>query len=278
MFGFVVSHKASLTPEELHRYQGYYCGLCKALEKEFGQLERLGLNFDMTFLAIFLSALYEPEEEERSCKCVFHPLKAKPVISTEYVDYAAAMTIALTYYKCMDDWNDERKFFSLKYARILKKSYEKVREKYPRQCKGIEDSLRQLSIIENSKDATADDAINYGGMLMSELFIYKEDFWSNCLRSFGYELGRFIYLMDAVIDYEEDVKKDNYNPLVLMNKKPEEMKEFLEMMIGNATEQFEKLPIVQDANILRNILYGGVWQKYYERVHEKEKANGAGSV
>ena len=121
VFGFVVSHKASLTPEELHRYQGYYCGLCKALEKEFGQLERLGLNFDMTFLAIFLSALYEPPEEERSCKCVFHPLKAKPVISTEYVDYAAAMTIALTYYKCMDDWNDEQKFFSLKYARILKK-------------------------------------------------------------------------------------------------------------------------------------------------------------
>lgn len=278
MFGYIVGNKGSMSKEELGRYQGYYCGLCKALEKEYGQLERLGLSFDMTFLALFLSALYEPEEEQRKCRCIFHPMKEKQTISNEYVDYAAAMTIALTYHKCVDDWNDERKFISCKYAQFLKRSYKKVKETYPRQCQSIEDSLRHLSVIEKDTNATADDAINYGGMLMSELFIYKEDFWSNCLRSFGYELGRFIYLMDASMDYEQDIKKNNYNPLVKMNKKPAEMQVLLEMNIGNATEQFEKLPIVQDANLLRNILYGGVWQQYYEKLHGKEKKNGSGSV
>ena len=273
MFGYIIGHKGSMSQEELLRYQGYYCGLCKALEKEYGQLERFGLSFDMTFLALFLSALYEPEEDAKSCRCIFHPLKEKPVIHTEYVDYAAAMTIALTYHKCLDDWNDERKFLSCKYAQLLKKSYQLVCRKYPRQCQSIEDSLRHLSVIEASPDATPDDAINYGGMLLAELFVYKEDFWSNCLRSLGYELGRFIYLMDATMDYEHDIKKSNYNPLIKMNKKPEEMKELLEFTIGNATEQFEKLPIVQDANLLRNILYGGVWQQYYEKMHEKEKKN-----
>ena len=274
VFGYVIGKKDSMTQEELLRYQGYYCGLCKALEKEYGQLERMSLNYDMTFLALFLSALYEPEETSESCKCVFHGMKQKPIIHNEYIDYAAAMTVALTYHKCLDDWNDERKFTSQQYGKLLQKSYKKVREKYPRQCEDIEKSLWQQGIAEKETDASPDDAINYSGMMLSELFVYKEDFWSNCLRTFGYELGRFIYLMDAAMDYEKDMKKNNYNPLFKMNKKPEDIKELLEMTIGNATAEFERLPIVQDENLLRNILYGGVWQQYYEKVHGKEKKRG----
>lgn len=274
VFGYIVGVKSTMSQDELLRYQGYYCGLCKAIEREYGQLERFGLNYDMTFLALFLSALYEPQDQEKSCRCIFHPMKEKPVIENEFIDYAAAMTIALTYHKCLDDWNDEGKFISHKYAMLIKDSYEKVKAKYPRQCESIERSLWQLSIVEKEKDSIPDDAINYSGMMLSELFVYKEDFWSNCLRSFGYELGRFVYLMDAAMDYEKDAKKNNYNPLFHMNKKPEEIQGLLEMIIGNATEEFEKLPIVQDENLLRNILYGGVWQQYYAKVHEKEKKSG----
>lgn len=275
MFGYIVGHKGSMSREELDRYQAYYCGLCKALEKNYGQLERFGLSFDMTFLALFLSALYEPQEEVHACRCIFHPMKEKRMVANEYIDYAAAMTIALMYHKCMDDWNDERKYVSLKYGKLIKKSYQKVKELYPRQCAGIENSLWQLSIIENDKDSLPDDAINYAGMMLCEVFVYKEDFWSKCLSNFGYELGRFIYLMDACMDYEKDLKKGNYNPLFKMNKKPEEMKELLELTIGNATEQFEMLPIVQDDHLIRNILYGGVWQQYQEKMYsKKEKKDG----
>lgn len=271
MFGYVIANKESLSQEELLRYQGYYCGLCKALEKEYGQVERFSLNYDMTFLALFLSALYEPEEKAATCKCIFHPMKEKPVVYNEYIDYAAAMTIALSYHKCQDDWNDERKFASYKYGKMLEKSYQKVKAKYPRQCESIEKSLWQQNLVEKDANASPDDAINYSGMMLSELLVYKEDFWSNCLRTFGYELGRFIYLMDAAMDYEQDGRKNNYNPLFKMNKKPEDIKELLEITIGNATAEFERLPIVQDENLLRNILYGGVWLRYYEKVHGKEK-------
>ncbi len=274
MFGYVIANKEAMSQEELLRYQGYYCGLCKTLEREYGQIERLSLNYDMTFLALFLSALYEPKEEAERCKCVFHPMKQKPVIFNEYIDYAAAMTVALTYHKCLDDWNDERKLTRLKYSKLLEKSYQKVRTKYPRQCESIEQSLWQQNLVEREPDASPDDAINYSGLMLTELFVYKEDFWSNCLRSFGYELGRFIYLMDAAMDYEKDQKKNNYNPLFKMNKEPGELQDLLEMVIGNATEEFEKLPIVQDGNLLRNILYGGVWQQYWEKVHGKEKKGG----
>jgi hypothetical protein len=106
---------------------------------------------------------------------------------------------------------------------------------------------------------------------MAELFVVEEDFWSNSLRSFGYHLGRFIYLMDATMDYEKDKKTGNYNPLRSMGRQPEEMEDLLNMTIGDATQEFEKLPLVQDAHLLRNILYGGVWQKYYARKDRKER-------
>ena len=105
--------------------------------------------------------------------------------------------------------------------------------------------------------------------MLSELFVYEEDFWSNSLRAFGYELGRFIYLMDAAMDYKKDMKTGNYNPLFEMKKKPEEMEPILGLPLGNAMEVFEKLPLVQDEHLLRNILYGGVWQQYYAKIRGK---------
>ena len=266
MFGYVICNKESLEKGELERYQGMYCGVCKSLERQFGQLERLGLNFDMTFLALFLSALYEPEEKEGTFRCTFHPRRKKPLVENEFTDYAACMTVALVYHKCVDDWEDEKKKSSRLYGKLLKEKYEDIRKRYPRQCQCIESSLEELRKIENTPGVAPDEAVNCSGRMLSEVFVYKEDFWSNSLRIFGYELGRFIYLMDAAMDYHKDLKTNNYNPLFAMHKKPEEMEGILTMAIGRATEQFEQLPIVQDANLIRNVLYGGVWQKYYAKI------------
>lgn len=133
--------------------------------------------------------------------------------------------------------------------------------------------MKNLNEIEKNEAILADEAINSFGRLMAELFVYKEDFWSESLRKFGYNMGRFIYLMDAVIDYQKDKKTKNYNPLFIMNKQPEEMEKDLSILIGNAAEEFEKLPMLQDAGIIKNIIYGGVWQKYYLKVAGKEKAD-----
>ena len=80
--------------------------------------------------------------------------------------------------------------------------------------------------------------------------------------------------MDAAMDYKKDMKTGNYNPLFEMKKKPEEMEPILGLPLGNAMEVFEKLPLVQDEHLLRNILYGGVWQQYYAKIRGKEKTDG----
>lgn len=271
MFGYIACNKGRLTKEEQDRYQSIYCGLCRTLKLRYGELERLSLSYDMTFVILFLSSLYEPEETGREFRCSLHPLSRRQTAENCFTEYAADMTVALAYYKALDDWKDEKKKASRWYGHMLCRAYHEVAQRWPRQCKSIAHSIAELDALEKMKGANPDQAVNCSGKMMSEIFVYKEDFWSNSLRSFGYELGRFIYLMDASMDYQKDLKKDNYNPLSDMGKKPEEMEPILTMPLGNVMEIFEKLPLVQDVNLLRNILYGGVWQQYYAKIKGKEK-------
>lgn len=274
MFGYIECNRSKLSKEEQERYQSVYCGLCRNLKMRYGELERMSLSYDMTFVILFLSSLYEPKEKTTDFRCGIHPLRPRSGVENRFTEYAADMTVALAYYKALDDWKDEKKAGKRWYGDKLKKAYDEVEKAYPRQCKAITDSLQELDFIEQAPGANADQAINCSGKMLSELFVYEEDFWSNSLRVFGYELGRFIYLMDATMDYKKDMKTGNYNPLFEMKIKPEEMEPVLGLPLGNAMEVFEKLPLVQDEHLLRDILYGGIWQQYYAKIRGKEKTDG----
>ncbi len=274
MFGYITCIRSKLSKEEQDRYQRIYCGLCRNLKMRYGELERMSLSYDMTFVILFLSSLYEPAEKSSSFRCAVHPLRVGKDIQNCFTEYAADMTVALAYYKALDDWKDEKKVGKRLYGKRLQNAYRKVEKAYPRQCRAITESLQELDFLEKAPGANADQAINCSGKMLSELFVYKEDFWSNSLRAFGYELGRFIYLMDAAMDYKKDGKTGNYNPLVRMKKRPEEMESVLRLPLGNAVEIFERLPLVQDEQLLRNILYGGVWQQYDIKIRRKEKTDG----
>lgn len=274
MFGTIICNKKELTKEETARYQSIYCGLCRAIKNRYGQMERMSVNYDMTFLTLLLNGLYEAEEGKEAFRCPAHPFREQWAFQNEYIDYAADMTILLAYYKCLDDWKDERKHLHKYFGNHLEKYMQELRSKYPRQTACVAESLSTLEYLEKDWKSIPDEIVNYSGKMLSELFVYREDFWSDALRQFGYELGRFIYLMDAVLDFEHDRKKGTYNPLLVLNQEPKEMESVLMQAIGNATAIFEKLPIIQDAGIMRNILYGGVWQKYDMKVRGKEEEHG----
>ena len=274
MFGYIVCIKDKLDKAELERYQHIYCGLCRNLKNRYGQLHRLNLSYDMTFIILLLSSLYEPEETETSFRCSLHPTSQKTAAENKFTDYAADMTILLSYFKCVDDWKDEGKHLRHWYASLLEKEYQQLKAIYPRQCRSVSSSIQALENIETKDPSQFDQAINLSGEMLSEIFVYHEDFWSTSLKSLGFEIGRFIYLMDASMDYEKDKKKQNYNPLFHMKKHPEEMQEILEIPIGNAVRIFEKLPLLQDVHLMRNILYGGVWQQYFTKYQRKGKYNG----
>ena len=271
MFGYVRPNLADMPETEQQRYRSHYCGLCHAIGARHGQLARMALTFDLTYLTAFLGSLYEPEEVSGEARCMPHPVKAHGWVRSKVTDYAADMTIALTYHKCLDDWQDDRSLPAKGCAVWLQKRYDAVRKQWPRQCEAIEKAIRELSEVEKRRDPSPDAAAKCFGELMAEIFVMEEDYWANALRAFGYSLGRYIYMLDAVCDYDKDVKSGSYNPVILMERKPEDMRDTLELLLGDASAAFERLPLIQDEAILRNILYSGVWQGYNEYLHRKDK-------
>ena len=276
MFGHVQANLDELTPEEKERYHAVYCGLCHTLGEKYGFSSRMGLTYDLTFVALLLSSLYEPEESKGESRCIVHPCKQHSFVKNECVEYAADMTVALVYHKCLDDWYDEKKLSRKCYSSILAKNYEKVKERWGEQCEVIERELKEITRIESDKTIPPDQAINACGRMMEAVFTYKHDFWEEDIRKLGYSLGQFIYLADATVDYGRDEKKGNYNPLAVWSVKPEDQKSNLKLFLGRTSEALERLLLVQDIGILRNILYSGIWIKYNREINvgRKDDKNG----
>lgn len=274
MFGYIMAHTEALTESEKQRYGSVYCGLCRSLKERHGFWGRLTLNYDMTFLVLALSSLYEPEEKDACKRCVMHPAKKRPSVQSAVTDYAADLNLMLAWWNCMDDWEDERKLSRRLYAALLKKRFRKLEQQYPRQSQAIRDNLRLLKEYEDGPGVSADRAADCFGNLMGELFVWKEnDYWSPVLRKMGHGLGQFIYIMDACIDYKDDEKHGHPNPLRALGteRTREGDYELLSMLMNDCTSAFEILPLEQDLPLMRNILYMGCWQKYYSAFGKKKE-------
>ena len=299
MFGFVTINEQDLSAEELVRYRAIYCGICLSLRERSGQLSRLTLNNDLTFVGMVLMSLYEPEETVGRTACIAHPVNKRGFVRSEFTDYAADMTIVMAYHKMMDNWNDDRSRSSFLFAKVLQSAYERVKARYPRQCKACEDGLARIQQIEEASRSAVESDVGVGegsvdegaapgserviaclngneastapgpdaaahefGLIMAEVLVAKEDAWSGQLRSFGYELGRFIYMMDAAFDAQEDAETGSYNPFVGASFDESETRMLLSTYLARAADVFERLPLVQDDHILRSVLYAGVWQRF----------------
>lgn len=282
MFGYVVARKDTLSEEQQTRYRACYCGLCRTLKERHGNLSRLALNYDMTFLVLVLSSLYEPEEKSGAARCATHPAKPQPWWMSEYSAYAADLTVALTYHKLRDDWLDDGAHLQKGLMNGLQGAYDRVKARLPRQCTVIETELDNLLALEKAGETVPDKPAACFGRLMAELFDCKQDRWSPALREMGFWLGQFIYLQDACIDLEKDAKKGRYNPLLAMHEgtpRPQaDFEPMLLMLAGQCYQAFDRLPLVQDSTILENILRDGIWTRYHEsrsaQEHKEKKKEG----
>lgn len=267
MFGYIYVNEQELKLKEYTIYRSFYCGLCHNLKQRYGRTAQMMLNYDLTFLALLLSGLYEPDTESFEKRCIPHPVKKHKMVENEAVDYAADMCVLVSYQKLKDDWEDEKKQTRRAAAAMLRPAYEKVAEKYPRQVKAIEENIRLLHEAEHQNCKDIDYVAGLTGKFLAELFVWKDDIWQDELRTMGFFMGKYIYLMDALEDVEQDKKNKNYNLFseyapVWGTEKEKEIHEILVAMMTEVSRSFERLPILQNAEIIRNILYSGVWCKY----------------
>ena len=281
MFGYISVNKQELKFREFNRYRSYYCGLCSELKQRYGKAAQFALSYDMTFLIMLLSALYEEESLEGNVRCLAHPFERHPVRINRFTEYAADMNLLLSYEKCADDWKDEKKLTRKLYSGVLKKNVGRIREKYPEKTAGITAGLEKIGRFEEAREANIDLPAGAFGEIMAEILAPFHDEWEPALRCTGFYLGKFVYIMDAYEDLEKDIKSGSYNPLFFrkesikdgdLRELSDEVEAMLVMMMGECCRAFERLPIIDpDVEILRNILYSGVWCKYMAISREQGK-------
>jgi len=275
MFGYVVVNVNKLSEEARTRYGTAYCGLCRRLGALHGLRGRMTLSYDLTFLNLLLCSLYEGETPELCGKgrCPTHPLRPRSWRHAGPTDYCADLSVALHYYSALDKWQDDRSPAGWTLAKALEPKMPLIAARWPRQCAAIRQKLQQLNQCEAERCTDLDTVCGCFGDLMAELFDYKQDLWSAELRALGGSLGRFIYLLDAYDDLHRDEKKGSYNPLRPLAAREDyhrRLEESLELLMAQAAQAFERLPCVQDADLLRNILYSGVWIRH-SAVAQREK-------
>lgn len=277
MFGYVTINQEEIKIKDYRVYRAYYCGLCKRLDKGYGVRGRVLLTYDMTFLGLLLSSLYESQGEMQLHRCALHPTKKQPIANNVMLDYAADMNILLAYHNLMDDWFDDHNAAKLSMARMIHRKYKEASARYPRQKRAVYTYMKKMRECERSGEENLDVAAGLTGSVLRQLFIFKNDEWKEALGDMGFYLGKFIYLMDAYEDVIKDSKRGSYNPLrpIMQDSDfAQTCKNMMTLMMAECCRSFERLPIIENVDILRNILYSGVWVKYekvtMERAGNKE--------
>lgn len=283
MFGYVTPLKQELKIKDFNRFRSYYCGLCFHIKKDFGNIPRMTLNYDMTFLALLLDGLSLDEVEFDLKRCAPHPTSKKPVIiNNKPLSYAAAMNVALVYYKILDDVQDDHTLYSKVQLLTLSPYKKKFDKSIIELNKLISIKLKDLSDLENNLSFSSIDEIchPFSEIVANILKCYPHKLIDDSkelrdnLYNLGYTLGKWIYLIDALDDLKADMEKKKFNPInFLYNDKnlsyielKENIKERIEFTILNCSyncvEYLSKLPIHRNIDLLNNTLELGMMDKY----------------
>lgn len=266
MFGYVRINKMDLTFREYEHYKAYYCGLCKYLKRNHTELSRLTINYDITFLIVLLSSIYQPSAQVFHEKCIVDPVKKKKHIINDITEYAASMNILLAYYKLEDDVNDEGGIKSRLARQTYKKSFKTAYDKYPKKADFIKKCLGELRSLEEDQSSSIDQTSNCFARLLEEIFDYKDDEYRDRLRKVGFNIGKYIYIMDAYEDLDEDLEKGRYNPFISYKDDREALKARVDKLVGMTLSILEEavldLDIKVNKSIIDNIIYSGVYLRY----------------
>ena len=275
MFGYVKTFQPELKMGEFEQYRGVYCSLCKQLGKSYGFWSRMTLSYDFTFLALFHMALSPSCGGLEKSRCTFNPLK-KCLFCRDNasIRLAADAAVLLVYYKLRDSVADDG-FFKRLSARFLllfaKPARRKAAARLPKLDALMADCMQQQAALEADGCASIDRAADPTAQMLAALaaMTASSDEQKAVCERFGYCLGRWIYLMDALDDLEDDLAHHNYNPFVLsrhldgsdaaaMAATRAYAQQALNACAAECVDSYDQLTIHRFDGILRNVLQWGM--------------------
>ncbi len=272
MFGYIKAYKPELRLKEWEMYKAVYCTLCKHLGKKYGIFSRFTLSYDFTFLCMLNMSLKDCDIDVTRKSCAFNPLKRCNYCkgADDDFDFPAAAAMIMVYYKLLDNIADEKGIKKIGYQ-IIKPLFSGAHKKASQSFPDIEQIIKAY-ILEQDKLEKAgcdnlDEAANPTATALSRLFMMCADDELNkrALERLGYCMGRYIYITDALSDYNDDIKRGRYNPLKNDKNYHERAKIQIDACITEAIKAFELIDIKRFKNILGNIIYLGLEQKELDK-------------
>jgi len=277
MFGYILPDKGEMKIKEYELFRAYYCGVCKSMGKSFGPLCRFALNYDSVFLGMLLSSINKESVSLKKEPCIANPLKRKWVVkNSNSVDFSADINIILTYYKFKDDWTDEKSYLAKLGQIVISPGYKRALNCSKEAESHIKKSLEKLHALESQRCSSMDIAADPFGELIKGIISigcnWDNDKKKEAVEWLGYNIGKWIYIIDAFDDIEKDIEKNSYNPLLLQyTYKDEEVNEFKNRIrdevrfnlihtLAQAASAFELLDM-NNKSIIENILYLGMDKK-----------------
>ncbi len=296
MFGYIRAYKPYMRMYEYEIYRSVYCGICKDMDRRFGFMTRMTLSYDAAFLALADLSVHKKKLTVRNERCIAHPWKKSMCAACSGdVGYASSVSVLLTYHKLKDDIADKglkKKLAAMALLPFFKKAYKKACVKYKDLSEKISDAMKLQIQVENDKNAGIDQACEPTALMMQAVFggIGKSKREKAILARFGYCLGRFIYITDALDDLKKDIAQGCYNPLIIYmqshgidwngeGKFPEQLiglcDATVNMSLGQLADCYVALRLKRFRDILDNIVYLGLKYTYnsvkQETFHKRNK-------
>ena len=270
MYGYVLPLKSGLRQQDYILYRAFYCGMCKTTGALFGQWARYAVTYDAAFMATLVSDCLNYPEKIDEQACVGHPFKKTPVIvRNPLLEKLASANVILAYHKLLDDVTDGSKKARIA-LKIFKKAYNKAKEIFPGADETVSSGYAKLRECEINGETVFDKASDCFAALLRELFaLVLEDKATDAVMSLAYNVGKFVYIADALDDYDEDAESGNYNAFAAAFGKFGSRKEFMEKnrrdvefifasTVNRAIAAFNKMTFTQSYSLLENIIYYGL--------------------
>lgn len=276
MFGYIRPLECELKVREQAEYRAFYCGLCKTIGKRYGALERLTLSYDCAFLAAFLHALTNGASFTRgNCGPRCYRGKRPIANASPELDYAADINVLLSYYKLGDDAADDKQALKAASQLALKRAYRKAAKRHPALDVELRENIQQLAEFERQKIASTDEPSDTSGQILAAVIRHAPMLPDSEQVACGwmfYNLGKWVYLIDAWDDREKDEKSGGYNPFVLGEKSAEDAEFLLNITLSEAEKGYNLITFISPSGLMDNIMRLGL-DAVQRRVLKRECAN-----
>ena len=272
MFGYIRPDLPYLYLKDDKLYKSLYCGICKGIGKTCSQRARLSLTYDVAFLSAVAHNIIGKDVEIKQKRCVAHPIVSRPMASVDdLTETLACVNVLLAYYKIQDDIIDGS---GGRFKRtFVTRGYKRAKKKCPEIDNIIKESYNELRKFEKANDSMIDRVCEpFSDMLKKLSFIILgKDFSTEHTENLFYFIGKWIYLIDALDDYDKDIKKKCYNPLragfnaesakQLIENNGKDIAIIFNDIVNNIAVAFNNIKFYFNKDLIGNILLRGIPQK-----------------